>query len=86
MLTMQAGIVAALRAEGRAAAAALERRASAASSDRPGLSRDAVDPEQAAEMLESAQGMLRAQPDSHPAQCSRVEVSAAVHMHMLKLE
>lgn len=73
----QRGLVTALRAEGRAVAAALQEQSTALSSDRAGLTREAVDAEQAAELLLTAEGMLSAQPKSHAACCSHVEALIA---------
>ena len=55
-------------------AAALKEQSAALSSDRAGLTREAVEAEQAAELLHTAEAMLSAQPESHAAHCSRVEV------------
>lgn len=71
---MQRGLVTALRAEGRAVAAALQEQSAALSSDRAGLTREAVEAEQATELLLTAEGMLSAQPESHAVSCSHVEV------------
>lgn len=60
--------------EGRAVAAALKEQSAALVSDRAGLTREAVEAEQAAELLHTAEAMLRAQPESHAANCSHVEV------------
>lgn len=74
VLSVQRGLVSALGAEGRAVAAAHQEQSAAWSSDRASLTREAVEAEQAAELLHTAEGMLRAQPESHAASCSRVEV------------
>ena len=74
VLSVQRGLVSALGAEGRAVAAALQEQSAALSSDRAGLTGETVEAEQAAVLLHTAEGMLRAQPESHAASCSRVEV------------
>ncbi|KAL3143985.1 hypothetical protein ABBQ32_003793 [Trebouxia sp. C0010 RCD-2024] len=73
----QRGLVTALRAEGRAVAAALQEQSAALSSDRAGLTREAVEAEQATELLLTAEGMLSAQPESHAVSCSHVEALIA---------
>lgn len=70
----QRGLDTAIRAHGRAHAAALQEQAGAGRGDRPGLSRRPVEAEQAAQMLHSSEGMLRAQPTSHAVHCSHAEV------------
>lgn len=55
-------------------AAAHNQQSAALVSDRAGMTREAVDPEHAAELLNTAEAMLRAQPESHAAKCSHVEV------------
>lgn len=84
VLSVQRGLVTALRAEGRAVAAALQEQSTALSSDRAGLTREAVDAEQAAELLLTAEGMLSAQPKSHAACCSHVEVSCQIPCQHLR--
>lgn len=73
-LSVQRGLVSALQAEGRAVAAALQGQSAALSSDRAGLTREAVEAEQAAELLHTAEGILSTQSESHAASCSHVEV------------
>ncbi|KAL0037289.1 hypothetical protein WJX79_010796 [Trebouxia sp. C0005] len=73
----QRGLDTAIRAHGRAHAAALQEQAGAGRGDRPGLSRRPVEAEQAAQMLHSSEGMLRAQPTSHAVHCSHAEALIA---------
>lgn len=79
LLLLQRGLATARRAEGRAAAAAREERSAALKSDRAGLSREAVQADQAAELLQSAEEMLRAHPESHAARCSLAEVGCPAY-------
>ena len=72
---MQRGLKAAERAKGRADAAALTEEEEAGRGDRAGLNRQAVRDEQAAQQLLTADAMLKANPNSHAAQCSYSEVS-----------
>ena len=73
---MQRGLKAALSAQGREDAAALtEEEEEASRGDRAGLNRQAVGDEEAAQQLLTAEEMLKANPNSHAAQCSHSEVS-----------
>ncbi|DBA95476.1 TPA: hypothetical protein ACH3X3_013341 [Trebouxia sp. C0006] len=73
----QRGLDAAIRAQGRAHAAALQEQAGASRGDRPRLSRGPVEAEEAAQMLHSSEGMLRAHPSSHAVHCSHAEALIA---------
>lgn len=55
-------------------AAALKEQSAAFSSDRAGLGREAVEAEQAAELLHTAEAMSSSQFESHAAHCSYIEV------------
>ena len=74
---VQRGLEAALKAQGRADAAALKEEKAAGRGDRAGLGRQAVEAEQAAQQLLTAGEMLKANPKSHAAQCSYSEVSVS---------
>ncbi|DBA77618.1 TPA: TPR and ankyrin repeat-containing protein 1 [Trebouxia sp. C0004] len=73
----QRGLDTTKRAQGRAHAAALQEQAGAGRGDRPGLSRQPLEAEEAAQMLHSSEGMLKAQPASHAVQCSHAEALIA---------
>ena len=71
---LQRGLASAVSAGSKAAAAAMSEMATALNSTRAGLSQEPVEAEQAAELLQTAEGLLKAQPRSHTARCSFTEV------------